>query len=301
MYKRILIPLDGSRLAESALQPAALLSTKLGASITLVHVIEENAPALVHGDRHLTTEDEACSYLDEIAQRSFSKATEVDCHVHSEEVRNVGRSITHHVFEFEPDLIVMCAHGQSGFRDMLLGNIAQQVIGAAKTPVLLIQPGDPSQPQEVKFKRLLVGLDGEPEHECSLTTAGELALKLTAELHLVHVVHTTGTLQGGRAAAASMLPGTAKAMLDMMTSSAQEYLKEKASLWQSRGLVTKTHVCRGDIPRELARVATDMECDLIVLGTHGRSGAGAFWSASVAPKVISHTQVPILFVPADCK
>jgi nucleotide-binding universal stress UspA family protein len=299
LFKRLLIPLDGSRLAESALQPAAVLNQKLGAAVTLIHVIEKNAPAEVHGERHLTSEDEACRYLDEVAVRAFDPHADVECHVHTEEVRNVARSIISHVAEFEPDMILMCAHGHGGFRDIMVGSIAQQVIGAAKTSVLLLQPGDPSQPQVMAFERFLVGLDGDPEHERSLNIAGELALRMGAALHLVHVVQTVGTLRGERAAAASLLPATTQAMLDMMTASALEYLEEKASVWRAQGLAVTIEVRRGEVARELARAAADADCDMIVLGTHGRAGMGAFWSGSAAPKVIGQTRLPILFVPAN--
>jgi nucleotide-binding universal stress UspA family protein len=298
LFKRLLIPLDGSRLAESALQPAAVLNQKLGAAVTLIHVIEKNAPSEVHGERHLTSEDEACRYLDEISLRAFDPQADVECHVHTEEVRNVARSITNHVAEFEPDLILMCAHGNGGFRDVMVGTIPQQVIGSAKTSVLLLQPGEASMPQAVAFQRFLVGLDGDAEHERSLNVAGELALKMGAALHLVHVVQTVGTLQGKRAAAASLLPATTLAMLDMLTVSAREYLEEKASVWRAQGLAVTIDVRRGAAEHELARAAADAGCDLIVLGTHGRAGMGAFWSGSTAPKVIGQTRLPILFVPA---
>jgi len=53
MFKRLLVPLDGSRLAEAALPPAAYLANRLDAAITLVHIIERSASAEVHGERHL--------------------------------------------------------------------------------------------------------------------------------------------------------------------------------------------------------------------------------------------------------
>lgn len=296
MSKRLLVPLDGSRLAESALQPAALLTQKLGATVVLIHVIEKNAPAAVHGDRHLTDEDEARRYLREAAGRVFLLDAAVEIHVHTEEVSNVARSITSHAAEFAPDLIVMCSHGSGGLRDILVGSIAQQVIRSAKTPVLLVQPGD-AQAQPMNFHRFLVGMDGDPEHERSLASAGELALETGAALHLVHVVPTVGTLHGKRAAAASLLPSTTVAMLDMMTASALEYLEGKAAAWRERGLEISTEVRRGDIPRELAHSAIEAGCDLVVLGTHGRAGMDAFWSGSEAPKVIGQTQLPMLFVP----
>ena len=69
MIKRILVPLDGSRLGESALPIATRIAGRMTASITLLHVIEKGAPAEGHGERPLRAVDEAQAYLDEIAGR----------------------------------------------------------------------------------------------------------------------------------------------------------------------------------------------------------------------------------------
>ncbi len=297
MFKHLLIPLDGSRLAEEALRPAVLLAGRLGASVMLIHVIEKNAPHEIHGERHLTNEEDACRYLDEVAQRAFGGRVEVETHVHSEEVRHLARSITDHAAEFEPDLIVMCAHGHGGLRNLMVGSIAQQVIGMGKTPVLLLQPEEASGTEEFALRKVMVGLDGVPEHERCLALAGELAERMSAALHLVNVVQTVDTLRGERAAAGKLLPATAMAMLDMTAASAQEYLDGQAGPWRERGLAVTTRVRRGDVPRELALEAEESGSDVIVLGTHGRAGMGAFWSGSAAARVIGQTHRPILLAP----
>ena len=71
MFKHILLPLDGSQLAEAALPVVVYLADKLKAQVTLLHIIEKNAPASVHGQRHLTNEAEACQYLQEVAEKAF--------------------------------------------------------------------------------------------------------------------------------------------------------------------------------------------------------------------------------------
>jgi nucleotide-binding universal stress UspA family protein len=296
MFRHILIPLDGSHLAEAALKPAAELCKKLGARITLFHVIEKNAAAEVHGDRHLTTQDEACEYLGRLTEQAFPADAEVENHVHTEEVRNVARSISEHVVEFGPDLIVMCTHGQGGLRERIAGSIAQQVIGMVNTPILLLRP-DEAGGVYISFDRIMVALDGSPEHEASLEVAGELAVSLGAALHLVNVVPTAETLQGDRAPAGRYLPTTTKAMLNMTEEYAREYLVEKAMIWKEKGLPVTARVRRGDIAKELASEVTRADSHLIVLGTHGRAGANAFWSGSVAPKLAMQLRVPMLLVP----
>lgn len=297
MFKNILVPLDGSHLAEAALPPAAWLSKRLNATVMLIHVIEENPPQAIHGEHHIRNEDEACAYLTQIGQTRFDPTVKVEYHVHSEEVRNVPLSITSHASEFGSDLIIMCAHGQGGLRDLILGSIAQQVIGSGKTPVLLIKPEGNLNGEAKPFQKIMVGLDNLPEHETSLQVAGEFALAIGAGLHLVNVVQTVETLKGSQAAASKLLPSTAAVMLDLTVSAAQDYLEGRAEIWRRRGLNVSTKVRRGDVSHELVLEAQESACDLMVIGTHGKAGMGAFWSGSVAPKLVGKTDLPLLFVP----
>ena len=106
MFKHILVPLDGSRLAESALGMAASLAKKFGASLTLIHVIEKDAPSEIHSERHLVSPDEAAAYLDEVAHLSALSGVRVSTHVHTSQVSDVALSVTEHSAELAPDLIV---------------------------------------------------------------------------------------------------------------------------------------------------------------------------------------------------
>jgi nucleotide-binding universal stress UspA family protein len=295
--KHLLIPLDGSRLAESAIPYGVALAKALGARVTLFHVLEERPPQDIHGEHHLIGEEEACKYLGKLSD-IFPPEVEVESHVHTEKVRNVARSIADHIGEFSADLIVMCAHGEGGFRDLMVGGIAQQVISRAKTPVLLIQPQEDQQPDvPAEMNCFLVALDGEPDHEQGLPMAEKLARKLGASLELLTVVPTLGTLRAESAAAGRLLPGTTTAMLDMTESYARDHLQNLADRLKSEDLKTGVNIVRGDPAVQVLAVAQSTGCDLVVLGTHGRSGMGAFWAGSVASKIVSAAHQPLLLVP----
>lgn len=297
MFQHLLVPLDGSRLAEAALIPAASLAQQLGSSVTLIHVIEKNPPTTIHGDSHLSGDDEACQYLGKLAKERFPTSAVIESHVHTEEVRDVARSIASHTSEFGSDLIVMCTHGQGGLRDLLVGSIAQQLIGMGKTPVLLVQPDEDGRLLPINFTRLLVGLDTDPEHERSLSIAIEFAKLIHANLHLVTVVQTSQSLKGQSAAAGRMLPGTTSLMLNMAEDVARQYLKDKSAALQQQGLTVTYEVRRGDPAEKLVEAARKAQVDLIVLGTHGKSGMDAFWSGSVAPRIPNITRIPLLLIP----
>src|SRR5574341_706356 len=206
MFKHVLVPLDGSRLAEAALPAAVQLAQKLKGSLTLIHVIERDAPQAIHGERHLTQPDEAAAYLDEVAQRACPADLQVVCHVHTQEADDVGQSIVDHVRELTPDLIVMCTHGRGGLRDLMFGSIAQQVVAQVTSPVLLIRPTDTGGPPSFAWNRLLVALDGTPEHEKGLFVAAELASACKMAIHLTVTIPTPGTLPGEQVATGLLLP-----------------------------------------------------------------------------------------------
>jgi nucleotide-binding universal stress UspA family protein len=296
MFQHLLVPLDGSRLAESSLPYAVTLCQALNAAVTLIHIIEYHAPQEIHGERHLRQEKEAQEYLKQIARQFFPAEARVSTHVHTEEVRNVARSIAQHAGELAPDLIVMCTHGESGKFD-LMGSIAQQIVGRGMTPILLVQPGDSPLDVPVTLQKFLVALDGDPEHEQGLKSAGELAKFTHASLHLLTVIPTLGTLSGERAAAGRLLPGATSAMLDMTEECTVDYLEEQAAALRAQGIQARTTIRRGDPVQQI--LADSQDEDLIVLGTHGKAGIDAFWAGSVAPKVVSQTRLPVLLVPAS--
>ncbi|HEY9075668.1 MAG TPA: universal stress protein [Anaerolineaceae bacterium] len=297
MFTRLLLPLDGSKLAESALPPAVFLAKQIGSSVTLIHIIEKGAPKKIHGEEHLSEPHAALDYLRAVTQRWFPPDIMVEQHVHTEEVHNIARSIIGHVHEFSSDLIIMCSHGGGDIRKWLFGSIAQQVISAGKTPALVLQPEVGSSPQDFCCHTILVPVDAHPEHEKAVTVAGELANALGVKIHLLHVIPNLKSLKPERAATGRLLPVAMAAMLDFTEENAWKYLEQKRHELSSRGVVSTSEVRRGDPGEEIARSAQKIEASMIVLGTHGKTGQGAFWAGSVASKVFSLVSLPLLLVP----
>jgi nucleotide-binding universal stress UspA family protein len=297
LFQHLIVLLDGSRLAEAALSPTVYLAKTLGAKVTLVHVIESNPPERIHGERHLSNPQEALTYLCDVTTRAFPADMEVRQHVHSHAVHDVAKSIAEHAGELDSDLIVMCTHGRGGLRDWILGSMAQQVIGQGNTPVFLIRPNREGRSPEFKCEKILVSLDADPEHEKGLAISRELAQAFHASLHLVMVVHTRSTLSGERAVSARTLPGTISVLLDLKEKEAAEYLAEHLSQLEASGLTITAEVQRGDPAKVLLQVSENIRADMIVLGTHGKTGLEAFWSGSITPKLSSHSLSPLLLVP----
>ena len=126
MFKHIIIPLDGSGLAETVLPMAVNLAVDLNSKVTLLHIIEKDAAPVIHGDRHLTTTQEAGSYLKGIRKQHFPMDLAGSLHVHTTATRNVADGIINHQAELSPDLIIICTHGRSGLRPCPRADISKR-------------------------------------------------------------------------------------------------------------------------------------------------------------------------------
>jgi nucleotide-binding universal stress UspA family protein len=297
MFKHLLVPLDGSQLAESALSASAQIAQAFGSRVTLLHVVERDAPEVIHGEKHLRTADSAIKYLDDLILRTFPALNKVEVRIEVGEVSTVARIIQDFALSAGADLIVMCAHGNSGMRHLLSGSNAQQVLACGTIPVLQVKP---TQGSEGVFdcRHILVPVDGRHEDETGISIAAELARALDSELRLLTVVPTRQTLRGEAAAAARLSPVTAARMLDLALKDAEDNLRTQSSRLRKKGVRACASIERGERVSGILQVARRSEADLLVILTHRKAGADAFWAGSVAPKVTSGSEIPVLLIPA---
>ncbi len=295
IFQKLLVPLDGSGLAEAALPLAQSLAERLGATVSLLHVLEQGAPDVVHGERHLVGLQEAETYLAGVAERY--RWPGVELHVHPNRERDVVASIIGHAEEFGADLIILSTHGWGGVRDILVGSIAQQVLHRGRLPVLLVKPGVAGSPPPFEGKKLLVPLGGTPSHdEAVLPIAEGLAKALHSSLHVLIAVPTVGTMSGDQAAVALLTPNAMAEALEMEYEEAGAYVARIAERLRAEGLLASATARRGDPAGCVAKAAEAIGADLIVMSTHGRAGWEAFWSASTGTKILSRLRQPMLLV-----
>jgi nucleotide-binding universal stress UspA family protein len=326
MFKRILVPLDGSGRAERALPIAARLARTSGGSIFLVRVLSTepaslpSAPAkplliqtVGEADRAL-----AESYLAGVAGSDLLTGISVQTNV---PVGLVPSSILAVAADKHADIIVMCSHGSTGVtRWWMLGSVAAKVARFAHIPVLVLREGG-SVPEErhpgERPLRVLVPLDGSDYAKAALVPAAYLAAALAAPgqgaLHLIHVVqpaHEAKVLTRTARTAARTTQNT-QTSLNM----AREYLN--ATIRQLRDnsviaglnlVLTSSVVIDDDIAQGIIRVAEnggDGEgaeafggCDAIAMTTQGYSGPQP-WVGSVTERVLDLSRLPLLFVRPD--
>ena len=190
MFKKILIPLDQSPLAEQAIGRAVAIAQASGAAIdiTLVHQPVpfagfEDAP---WGENERNGEDK---YLESIAQKIAAGASVSVTHaVLSGEPSEM---ICRRAIDVDADLIVMTSHGRTGLSRMWLGSVADRVVRNASIPVLMLRPVENStdrMPTHQLFKHILVPVDGFSPSNDVLTAASALAKSSGGRITLLRVV-----------------------------------------------------------------------------------------------------------------
>lgn len=294
-FRHLLVPLDGSPMAESSLPPAARLAELFRARVTLLHVLEPRPPASVHGARHLADRAEAKAYLETAAEWLSGRGAEVDTHVHAPGME-AARGVAEHVRELDADLVILCAHGGRGLRGFLQGRVGQQVVGEASSPVLVVPAVEAGRDVEWRCRRVLLALDEEGGEAEVLGPGRSLAKAADAEIGLVRVVPTAGTVSGDRRWPARLLPKGARAVLEGEKRHAVEWLSRLGGELEEEGFEVRAVVERGDPVRGIRAAARRLDADVVVLATRGLAGLPAVWNASVAAGLIERTRRSVLLV-----
>jgi len=271
MIRKLLIPLDGSRLAEAALGWGLRFAGAFGAKVVLLHVLERNAPRTIHGESHLRDATEAEAYMEGLIQ-GFPEGIIAESHVHTVPEGDLAASIARHAGELGTDLAIISAHGSPGVRGRLLGVVARQVLRQAVSPVLLLRP-ESAHIAGRETGGLLVPLDGTPEAEAILPLASEVAARMGLPVRLLMVVPTVGTVRGDRAATARVSPLATAAVLEAMG-----------------------EVARSDAVDLVAGESGRDDIGLVAMASHGRSGFAALWSQSVGAGVQARVHRPVLLL-----
>jgi len=292
MIKRILVPLDGSPMAESVLPVAVAIAGCTSATVILLHIIEDRPPKTVHGEPHLTNIPESQHYLEEVASRLLPDI-QVEYHVHDVEENDVAQSVADHAAELNVDMIVLCTHGRSGPRRVVWGSIAQQVLKRVNAPLLIIRP-DMRVPTEIKL--ILLTLDGSEAAEVAIPATADLARACGAHIEVIRVVPTAGTVVGDDIPLARMVPTATDAALNLEAVTSAGYLVDVLAHLAAEGVTASPQILRGDPLQKVCEAARASDASLIAIATHGRSGLGTLWSSSVGAGLLSSADRPLLLV-----
>ena len=289
MLSKILVPLDGSDLAESVLPYVIELAKRSSAEVLLLIAVSDVAlwdasATVIAWERE---QELARGYIESQGEALTSATVNVRTKV----VRgDPARAIARAVDEEGIDLVALSTHGRSGITRWLLGSVAGRVLETTAVPVLTVRP--PEKRPNGAIHRILVPLDGSTLAESILPLVEKLAADHEATIVLMQSVPPVAAYSGFEYAA----PTTLNKILGDMQAESRRYLSEISDKLREKGLTVEA-VTTGSLPAEaIISTADDHAVDLIALATHGRSGLGRVVLGSIADSVVRRSHLPCLLV-----
>jgi nucleotide-binding universal stress UspA family protein len=293
MYRHIMVPLDGSRFAESALPLALAISRHTGAHIHLI-TVQEPIPSFAYDEWENAAEEWTQSYQENVLDRLGDRAT-------GRVTAELGAGHVVEVIEQEAaknaiDLIVMATHGRGMFSRAWLGSVADAFVHHTSRPVLLVRPEEsgaqPDLSASVELTRVLIPLDGTELSESVLDHAVEFGSLFDADYHLVRVVPYPMQFNS------PYLPHTMQMnqqFVEEARETADSYLAEHVLRLRERGLRVDHNVVVVAQPGHgLLSEAEGAQCDFIAMATHARTGLSRALLGSTADKVLRGSHIPLL-------
>jgi nucleotide-binding universal stress UspA family protein len=299
MYKKMLIPLDGSRTAEAVLPYARTLARKLNLAVELLGVVDV-ATLATHvsrgGARYFDTiisetvlSSEA--YLKRIAA-TFPKANMT----YAIEKGRPEEVIVEKAAE-NTTLITMATHGRSGINRVLLGSIAEKVLRAATSPILLVRATEAINTDgEAALNSVVVPLDGSELAETVLSNVRALAREIGLEVILLRAYKVPANIY---AAPEDYYPAQYEEIKTELRDEAKHYLEKKAEELKRFGISKVSLVTpEGLAADEIMALGRKLPDNLIAMCTHGRSGIKRWALGSVTETVVRHSGDPVLVLRA---
>jgi nucleotide-binding universal stress UspA family protein len=289
VYTTILVPLDGSPLADRALPYAATLARSSHARLALVRAaLAHTLPGVDPSEAQVTVVQRAERELEATAERLRSEGLTVETHVYYDEA---ARAIVDAAEQATVDLVVMSTHGRGGIGRWVYGSVADRVLRRVAAPVLLVPAAaDPLRTSDAPL-RILVPLDGSTLAEEVLGEVRSLAAARGAELLLLRVVEPLAPIEADGAGYLVLAQEEAAELAE-----AGSYLERVAARLRAGGLMVATQAVLGEALPTVAATASECQADLIAMATHGRGGLARLVLGSVAAGVLHRTRTPLILV-----
>jgi nucleotide-binding universal stress UspA family protein len=279
-FTHLLVPLDGSVLAESALPIARLIASSQGAELTLMMVLlPDDQPGWTRGP---------ATYLQQAARPIRAAGVVVNTTLRvgapSEAILTLSR-------ECSADLVVMATHGRSGVTRVIFGSVAGSVLRSSAVPILLVHP---NQRQTERLRTILVAVDGTPGGTMALAAAVPLARARAAKLVLVRA--TVPLPVWLYEPTSDQISGPDPLWDEDARQAAETYANGLAGRLRDAGLAAEGRGISGQPGAALVAVAEAIDADLIVMSTHAREGPMRAILGSVADEVFRRSNRPVLLV-----
>ena len=300
MIKRILVPTDFSACSRVALARAEEIARANGAEIFVLHVCGEfryNARddrGVVSGEGMAEEETTVISALAAISEQLRGRGIRARAtHIVGTPHEKIGDSVA---FE-RIDLVVMGTHGRQGLARLVLGSVAERVLRAADVPVLVCHANGHAAEKVVvgpaclapgalpPITTILVPTDFEESSQGAVRAAFQLAEQLGAKVRLLHAYAPIVV------AAAN---GVGSIPFEALHERAHERLREIEKRFEGSSALGKSIAVMGDPAMMIIETAAETGVDLIVVGTHGRTGLKRALLGSVAEKIVREADCAVL-------
>ncbi len=285
MYSKILVPLDGSQLSETILPYVRTIADALKALVELLAAIE---PGTMSAKGQSDPQKASLDYLHRVAT-SFRDPKLV---VSSVEIGNPAEVIVDKASSQPDTFITMSTRGRSGIQRWLIGSVADKVLHATTSPLLLVKGETTAKTSgEATLSKVLVPLDGSPLAEKALPHVAQLATKMMMEVVLVRAPAAP------RAASVEQESDPAfQQIAKEIIKEAQGYLEAKVRELQAKRLKVSSLLLEGEAAGEIIDLARKTPNNLIAMCTHGWSGIGRWVLGNVTERVVRHSGDPVLII-----
>jgi nucleotide-binding universal stress UspA family protein len=287
LYQKILVPLDGSALAERALPYAKAVAKLKTCEVILFAVSITNEGE--RRDRLLK------SYLDVSSKSLESQGVKVSTSVAYGEAAE-------EIIEFSEknkiDLIIISTHGYSGIKRWMLGSTTQKVLYSTYTPILLIKSKAP-EISKAEFKKILLPIDGSPFSEATIPFVEELTKGTQADIMLLEVCEPPVVPSYGSRPINPNWENYRDTIWEDSQKHITEYLDKIKDALGKKGLKVESRIIKepdGKVAKSIIKVAQNEKVDLIAIATHGRTGASRWVYGSVANRIVEESAEPILLI-----
>ena len=282
MLSRILVPLDGSILADRVLLHVRRLLLREDAEVLLFRVLE--APS--HGRPKVVQEMErgfASTHLEDQRRRLADQGARVRSEVAEGDPAD---EILKRCETWRPALVTMSTHGRTGLDRWVWGSVAERVLREVRHPVFLTNPRalpEEPLPSEGRFRRILVPLDGSELSSSIMPLATAFARLYESEVVLVHCLHPIMSY-----------PPHAEMEAEVTEERGLEILEPHRRAVEQAGLKVRTLVRAEYAAAAILDAAAGERADLVAMTTHGRTGLARWAFGSVAEKVMHHCPCPVI-------
>ena len=290
MYDHILVPTDGSEHAERAADHAVLLAGAFDATVHLLTVVDIEAaagPFSAGGVDDAYVEDRTADRREALAERKTRLDEEVDVEA-AVVTDSPAEGILGYVRDTDVDLVVMGTHGRSGLRRYLTGSVAERVLRLSPVPVLTVRAIDASAVGD-GYGDVLVPTDGSERASAAVAHAIAVADAFDSTVHAVSVVNVGDIATGAET-------GVPPEFLEELEAAATSATEAIANEVDAAGLESVTAVWTGRPKHDLLEYVADHDVDLVVMGTHGRTGLDRMLLGSTAEALVRRAEVPVMTV-----